>query len=76
VRRRRRRRTASWIVLVNRTWRPLFALVLIGVVIVNGIILPLILKQIVDLGALITGVCGTVPLIAARTWEKHKGVAD
>lgn len=59
--------------LIRKWWRPIAAVGIAGTMIVNGVVLPIILKSFPDLmglAALITAVAGA---FAVREWGKIRG---
>jgi hypothetical protein len=55
---------------VNKWWRPLVYLSLIGGTISNVIVIPLIRREVIDLLAFAAVITAFSPLVAIRAWEK------
>lgn len=62
--------------LIRKFWRPLTCVGIAGSLIVNGIVIPLWTKGAADLTGLAALVASLTPFVAARAYEKAKGVAE
>lgn len=59
--------------LIRKWWRPIAALAISGTLIVNGIVIPLLTKQVPDLTGLAALVAAVAGAFAVREWGKMKG---
>lgn len=62
--------------LVQKWWRPLAQLGLVGTIWTQGVILPIMSKSYPDLVGLSALITSIVAAFAVRTYEKRKGMPD
>jgi len=64
--------TDAGICFARKTWRPLMGWSAALAVTVNGVIIPLVNRETVDLSTLALLITACAPLFAVRAIEKHK----
>ena len=62
--------------LVRKWWRPVTCIGIAGSVVTNGIVIPLMKRDAVDLAGLAALITAATAAFAVREWGKFKGTAE
>lgn len=62
--------------LIRKWWRPITCVGIAGSVIVNGLVIPLLIRQSPDLTGLAALITAAAAAFAVREWGKIKGTAE